>query len=154
GGWGLLAGGAAAGLVAASWQKIKSVILWLTGFLVMRVELNGDIAHAASYFFWSRHRRDWNRCFVTWQLYYRPARKLQRLALEIMRGSHLCWVGWRPVLVVSDGEARLNLYWLRGLFNGNRLLKDLQDLTNKLAARECSTRFLVRTVQGSSFGMD
>ena len=97
--WNLMAGGAALGIIAATWSKIKGLIWRVASLFVQQVEISSEFAHNALVaYLVANYRRSgiYDRMYGAWNEHQRDGR-YGLVCYEIF-GSRtlLLWQGWRP----------------------------------------------------------
>jgi hypothetical protein len=104
-----LVGGAAFGVIAGCWEKIKTVAWRVANLFVQRVEINSEYAHNAlvSYLV-AGHKRSWyyDRIYGAWHEYQADGR-YTLVPYEVFGCRNVIfWDGWRPFLFGNAQEGR------------------------------------------------
>ncbi len=152
--FGLLAGGAALGLVASMWSKIKGVLWRIMGLLVQRVEIPTEAGHEAiiSYLIANYQRsRNYDKMYgASWE--YQRDGRYGLIPYEVYGNRTLIlWNGWFPFLFSNQVESKaassrgnnessssgMKVYsaltFVRGTLNIEKLLKTACDIRNNLS---------------------
>jgi DNA replication protein DnaC len=172
--WNFLAGGAALGLIAGFWDKIKTVAWKAANLFIQQVEVPSEPAHNAlvSYLVGRFPRsRLYDRMYGAWYEHSRDG-KYGLVAYEQFGfRSVVFWDGWRPFLFSNAQENRAKsgknngqhgennaakvystLTFLRGTIDIEQILRDACDHANKLswaassAEEEAKNRFVIHYV--------
>ncbi len=165
-----LAGGAAVGLIAGFWEKIKAILWRLANLFVQRVEVNSDHAHNAliSYLV-AHHRRSWyyDRIYGAWHECQRDGR-YTLVPYEVFGSRNVVfWAGRFPFLFSNAGENRARsaaagaqqaaesngyatrvystLTFLRGTVDVERLLRDACRYADRLTWDAADSEELARS---------
>ncbi|MBA4062659.1 MAG: hypothetical protein C0501_02920 [Isosphaera sp.] len=107
--FGLLAGGAALGLVASMWTKIKGVAWRLVGMFVQRVEIPTEAGHDAVVAYLIAHyrrSRNYDRMYgASWE--YQRDGRYGLVPYEVYGNRTLIlWNGWFPFLFSNQVESK------------------------------------------------
>ncbi len=150
GAW-LLAGGAALGsLLAAFWSNVRAAYQILASRVVMSLTLDGYQAEAMQCYLRSHFAASsWGpRSYIGWMLYVRPRNRVQVVAMETSPpAGRIYWLGWRALWVGRGGRSEhdledgvtassyqqmsLQLCYVRGLFDPDRLVTEATDFFNR-----------------------
>lgn len=168
----VLAGGAALGLVAGLWGKIKSITWRIASLLVQRVEVSSEAAHDALVAYLAtrfKRSRSYDRMYGAAYEHQRDGR-FGLVPYELLgHRSVLFWNGWRPFWFSNEKENKaradkpkndsgdaLDVYstvtFLRGTLDVERLLREACERRNQLTwavneAEECTkNRFVIHHV--------
>lgn len=147
--------GLGAGLAAlmAGWQQVRGFITRIAGILVMSSEYRGFGAVAARMFCQRALRTTPSalRLYYGKIMFVRPLARQTVVFSELLNGTRLFWVGWKPILVTdnsqtNDGkpgrEDALTFRFLRGTFDPDVL------------ALEIAKQADIRTEEGSRFRVE
>jgi hypothetical protein len=107
--FGLLAGGAALGLLASMWTKFKGLIWRVTGLLVQRVEIPTEAGHEAVIaYLISRYKRsrNYDKMYgASWE--YQRDGRYGLVPYEVFGNRTLIlWNGWFPFLFTNQVESK------------------------------------------------
>jgi hypothetical protein len=152
-------GMAAVGGITAAWGQIKGFLVRLTGFLIITMEMDYDLAKAAYHYCWYHTKRTpmGFGSFGARKLFVQPEDKTIDVAYEsIGTKNMLFWKGMRPLLVGfqhnANGPDRGTVRFFRWTMNPEKFAIMVTDLYNKRALLKAQ-RFTVHQVQGSgTFG--
>lgn len=135
-------GAIAGGVIGAAWSKVQRLFAWLTGLLIVRVEVGGQLlAQAVEWYCWEymRHTRSPFYHYEGHHIWVRREAAARTIVSE-RAGHHaqLFWRGWRPLLLgaqhqqPSDRNSPKGLNptdggiaafsFIRGTFNADKLL--------------------------------
>jgi hypothetical protein len=151
---GLLAGGAALGLVASMWSKLKGVLWRAIGMFVQRVEIPTEASHEAmiSYLISNyRRSRNYDKMYgASWE--YQRDGRYGLIPYEVYGNRTLIlWNGWFPFLFSNQVESKaassrgnnessssgMKVYsaltFVRGTLDIEKLLKAACDARNNLS---------------------
>ncbi|MEZ6140718.1 MAG: AAA family ATPase [Zavarzinella sp.] len=109
--WKLLAGGAALGVVASFWTKIKGVIWRICSLFVQQAEIPTEFAHNAlvAYLVTNKKRsRTYDRMFGAWHAHRRDGRYGLVAYEQFGNRSMIFWHGWIPFYFSNTVESKAN----------------------------------------------
>ncbi len=128
----LLAGGLFAGLIAATWSRLKNLLTRITSAAVVTVRLEDKALRAVSGYLWRRFKRSpyGSRRFLAISEFVRPRGRQEYVACEGVPPSGVVfWNGWYPIwLSVKAGSEGVSVYdvgeitFLRGTFDAEALI--------------------------------
>jgi hypothetical protein len=152
--WNLMAGGAALGLLASCWSKIKDVAWKLVSLFIQQVEIPSEEAHDALVgYLVTQHRRSrlYDRMYGALYEHQRDGR-YGLVPYEFFGSrSMVLWNGWFPFLFCNELEARARhakpnqdmveagtkvwskITWIRGTLDVEALLRKACEQSNRLA---------------------
>ncbi len=135
-------GAIAGGLIGAAWSKVQQLFTWVTGLLIVRVEIPlSHLSEAVEWYCWN-HLKHTRSPFYRFEGVHTWVRSLDRQEMVIVErlGSHsqMYWSGWRPVVMTGTGEqkgamssgsqrsdAPVKLSFLRGTFKPDQFLQQV-----------------------------
>ena len=152
--FGLLAGGAALGLVASMWGKLKGFAWRLAGMFVQRVEIPTEpghealVAHLIAHF---KRSRNYDKMYgASWE--YQRDGRYGLIPYEVFGNRMLIlWSGWFPFLFTNQVESKAasgkgtsdssgsgmkvhsTLIFVRGTLNVEQLLRDACAARNNIS---------------------
>ena len=153
--WHFAAGGAAIGLIAGFWTKIKGVLWRCANVLVQRVEIPTAEAHNAlvAYLIKNyRRSRAYERLYGAWYAHRRDGKYGLVAYEQFGTRSMIFWNGWFPFFFSNAIESKAaaakgnqtnntdedavkvhsTLTFLRGTVNVEKILKEACDVSNQL----------------------
>jgi hypothetical protein len=174
-GLGLAAVGAALGVVASMWGKVKDVIWRLVSLVVQRVEVPTQAAHeAVTAYLISRYKRsrNYDRMYGAQWEYHRDGRYGLVPYEQFGNRTLILWDGWVPFLFANQMESRSaakggensssgnsdkvkvysTLTFVRGTVDVEAILRDACNVRNQMswaaedAEQEAKTRFVIHHV--------
>lgn len=157
---GTLITGAAIGLVAAFWSKLKALAWRAASLFVVRITLEGAAADALSLYLWQRGKRSrfGERAYHGVSLYVRPVDRRLAVAFEkVGRDAAVFWLGNRPLVAVQSSVVQgqtflgttLTVTFVRGLFDADGLVRTAVDEYNDRAHGNGRKRFAITRCVGS-----
>jgi hypothetical protein len=167
-----LAGGAALGLVAGFWDKIKAVVWRGVNLFIQQVEIPTEQGHSAivAYLIANYPRsRLYDRMYGAWYEHMRDGRYGLVPYEQFGNRSIVFWEGWRPLVFTNAQERQgrsqpreptanvttkiySTITFLRGTINVENLLRNACDASNKLswsvatAEEQAKNRFVIHHV--------
>jgi hypothetical protein len=137
-------GAIAGGLIGAAWSRVQQLLRWVTGLLIVRVEVSGSrLALAMEWYCWThlRHTRSPFYHYEGLWVWVRSEDRARTIVTERARSAQLFWRGWRPLMLTpaqerkdanaprsvnrqaEDGE--LGFSFIRGTLNADRLVQEV-----------------------------
>src|SRR5262245_10963513 len=173
--WNFVAGGAAIGVIAGFWDKIKAVIWRVLNLFIQQVEIPAEPAHNAlvAYLVGNYKRsRFYERMYGAWYEHSRDGKYGLVAYEQFGNRSVVFWDGWRPFIFSNAQEKKpkstannrteggessatkvySTLTFLRGTIDMEQILRDACDRSNKLswavssAEEEAKNRFVIHHV--------
>lgn len=154
-------GAALAGILAAGWQRIKSLLAWVVSLMVVRVDLEESLGPALSRYCWTHMSRSpfGPRRYRAAGCYVHPQRMHLEVGFERMSQDNiLFWSRWRPLLLgfYTQVQGSVNyqsfrLVYLRGCFDLDQLLIKALDEYNEIlsGSKRDANRFYVQRLAGA-----
>src|SRR5262249_43389214 len=173
-GWKLLAGGAAVGVIAAFWSRIKDFLWRIVSLFVQQIEITSGPAHNAVVGHLLKHYRRsryYDRMFGAWYEHHRDGR-YGLVPCEVFGARTLLfWRGLLPFWYGNPGEKKARagreatggdettgtkvyatLTFIRGTFNAEALFREACRAANQLSGcvegpeAEAAHRFVIHYV--------
>lgn len=136
--------------VATCWSQFRAFFVRLSTYLVVQIKVSergGGMGPVAlkSYLAANFRKSPFGvRVFGGWSEFVRPRDKRMLVAYEMTEGGNFFWRGWRPVWVSSGGDnnnnqnsgmgspggGQLNVSFLRGTFDAEKMVAEAMDLYN------------------------
>lgn len=161
--------GLAGGAVLAYFSSIKSFFERFMSWFIQDVDVSSGYGARAieNYLFENFKRSTIGPLFVTGlQQFVRPNRRWEAVAYERL-GERLVifWKGWKPVFMwrkprtstsgEGDGQVEITVRFIRGMFDGRKMMIDALAAYNKSNSFGEAPRFTIHTITGqNSSGRD
>lgn len=121
------------GIFLAAWGHIKATLTALTGILIVRVEVSGQMSTAVEAYLW-RHGTAYPLGpirFQAIQLYVHKLSRSELVPMEMAGERRLCMFGWRPIMysgsrmVPGEGSSSYQdrLSFIRWTFNVDDMIR-------------------------------
>lgn len=160
-GW-IVAGGAAlTGVITMCWGYVRNLWSQISSRVVVSCEIKAELVDAITMYCW-RHMtpsRFGCRSFIGWNLFVRPTKRIQLVAMEAIGQNRLCWKRWRPLWISytktkdPGPNSAMTITFLRGLFNLDELIVAAVQECNRVRAATDDTehsRYYVKHIYGSA----
>lgn len=140
GAW-IVGGGATLGILTAGWQHVQGFLVRMRSRMVVTIEMTVPMDRAFRSYMHAhlKKSRFGVRFFSAMTAFVRSKRRWEMVPYETAsKDVSVYWKGWRPLWVhiqnEEDEPKRLRVSFVRGMFNGDRLVLDAADHWNRLSS--------------------
>jgi hypothetical protein len=140
----VVGGAAGIGIITALWNKIKIYASKIYSLLVVRISCQGwDLNRGVALLLTKEFKCSrWGvKQYCGASEFIKPLRQYQEVALELIPAeSTLWWRNYKPIMVSRTGDGVINIGFLRGIYNADKLILEAISHLNKFNGEIDSTR--------------